>query len=86
MSKILNGFEINYEGKDYILLIDLQDNKLKIKCLNNLSGDFFSSKAYKTENLHSMNKCFRFTNNIEEIQTLLNNSIEKGKIGLFEDF
>ena len=86
MSKILNGFEINYEGKDYILLIDLQDNKLKIKCLNNLSGDFFSSKAYKTENLHSMNKCFRFTNNIEEIQTLLNNSIEKGKIGLLEDF
>lgn len=85
MSKILNGFEINYEGKEYILLIDIQEDKLKFKCLNNLSGDYFSSKAYKIDNLHSMNKCFRFTNDIEEIQTLLNNSIEKGKIGLLED-
>jgi hypothetical protein len=33
-----------------------------------------------------MNKYFRISENIKEIQSLLNNDIEKAKIGLLEDF
>ena len=86
MSDELNGYEINQKGKDYIVLVDIQENQLIIKCINKTSGEFFSSKIYKLEDLHLMNKYFRISENIKEIQSLLNSAIEKAKIGLLEDF
>ena len=73
-------------GKDDIVLIDLFENKLIIKCLNKSSGDFFSSRNYELEDLRTMNKYFRITDNIKEIQSLLNTAIEKVKMGLLEAF
>jgi hypothetical protein len=82
-----NGYEVKQNGKDYIVLIDLiENNKLIIKCLNKSTGDFFSSKYYELEDLRTMNKYFRITDNIKEIQSLLNTAIEKVKMGLLEDF
>ena len=81
-----NGYEVKQNGKDYIVLIDLIENKLIIKCLNKSTGDFFSSKNYELEDLRMMNKYFRITDNIKEIQSLLNTAIEKVKMGLLEDF
>ena len=81
-----NGYEVKQNGKDYIVLIDLIENKLIIKCLNKSTGDFFSSKNYELEDLRMMNKYFRITDNIKEIQSLLNSAIEKVKMGLLEDF
>jgi hypothetical protein len=81
-----NGYEVKQNGKDYIVLIDLFENKLIIKCLNKSSGDFFSSRNYELEDLRTMNKYFRITDNIKEIQSLLNTAIEKVKMGLLEDF
>ena len=86
MEEDINGFEINQKGKDYILLIDLQENNILIKCINKSSGDFFFSKQYDLSYFNSMNKYFQIYNNIQEIQSLLNNAIEKAKIGLLEDF
>ena len=86
MSEDKNCYEINQKGRDYVVLIDLLDNELIIKCINKSSGDFFSSKKYKLEDLHSMNKYFRIADNIKEIQSLLNSAIEQTKIGLLEDF
>ena len=86
MADDINGYEINHKGKDYILLIDLQENNIIIKCINKPSGDFFFSKKYNITCLHSMSKFFQIYENIKEIQTLLNNTIEKAKIGLLEDF
>ena len=80
------GYEVKQNGKDYIVLIDLEDNKLIIKCLNTSTNDYFSSKNYILNDLHTMNKYFRIADNIKEIQTLLNTAIEKVKIGLLEDF
>ena len=80
------GYEVKQNGKDYIVLIDLIENKIIIKCLNKSTGDFFSSKNYNLNSLHSMNKYFRIADNLKEIQSLLNNAIEKVKIGLLEDF
>ena len=80
------GYEVKQNGKDYIVLIDLQDMKLMIKCLNKSTGDLFSSKNYELHDLHTMNKYFRIADNIKEIQFLLNTAIEKVKIGLLEDF
>ena len=85
MSKVKNGYEIHQNNKYYILLIDVQDDHIIFKCLNKFSGNIFFSKLYKIENLHKMSKYFRFFDNTKEIQTLLNNAIEKGKIGLLED-
>ena len=86
MEKDKKGYEVKQNGKDYIVLIDLIDNTLIIKSLNKTTGDFFSSKNYNLNSLHSMNKYFRIADNIKEIQSLLNNAIEKVKIGLLEDF
>ena len=80
------GYEVKQNGKDYIVVIDLIDNKLIIKCLNKSTSDFFSSKNYFLNDLHAMNKYFRIADNIKEIQSLLNSAIEKVKIGLLEDF
>ena len=80
------GFEVKQNGKDYIVLIDLLNSKLMIKCLNKSTGDLFSSKNYLIQDLHAMNKYFRIADNIKEIQSLLNSAIEKVKIGLLEDF
>ena len=85
MSKVKNGYEIHQNNKDYILLIDLQDNHLIFKCLNKFSGNIFFSKLYKIENLHTMSKNFRYFDNIKDMQIFLNNAIEKGKFGLLED-
>ena len=80
------GYEVKQNGKDYIVLVDLQEMKLMIKCLNKSTEDLFSSKNYDIEDLHAMNKYFRIADNIKEIQFLLNTAIEKVKIGLLEDF
>ena len=80
------GYEVKQNDKDYIVLIDHNENKLIIKCLNKSSGDFYSSKNYELNDLRTMNKYFRIADNIKEIQSLLNTAIEKVKIGLLEDF
>ena len=81
-----NGYEVKQNGKDYEVLIDINDEKLIIKCLNKSTGDYFSSKNYELEDLRAMNKYFRVSDSIKEIQTLLNSAIEKVKMGLLEDF
>ena len=86
MEEDKNGYEVKQNGRDYILLIDFIENKLIIKCLNKSTGDFFSSKNYELDELRLMNKYFRITDNIKEIQSLLNSAIEKVKMGLLEDF
>ena len=40
------GYEVKQNGKDYIVLIDLEDNKLIIKCLNTSTNDYFSKKLH----------------------------------------
>ena len=85
MEKEKKGYEVKQDNKDYIVLIDLQDMKLVIKCLNKSTGDLFSSKNFELQDLHAMNKYFRIADNIKEIQFLLNTAIEKVKIGLLED-
>ena len=67
-----NGYEVKQNGKDYIVLIDLIENKLIIKCLNKSSGDFFSSRNYELEDLRAMNKYFCI-NNINEFKIYKNN-------------
>ena len=81
-----DGYEVNQKGKDYIVLIDLIDSNLIIKCINKTSGDLFSSRNFSLSQLQAMNKYFHKAKNITEIQTLLNSAIEKAKIGLIEDF
>ena len=81
-----NGYEVKQNGKDYEILIDINEDKLIIKCLNKSTGDYFSSKNFKLEDLRVMNKYFRVADSIKEIQTLLNSAIEKVKMGLLEDF
>ena len=81
-----NGYEVKQNEKDYEVLIDINNEKLIIKCLNKSTGDYFSSKNYELEDLRSMNKYFRVADSIKEIQTLLNSAIEKVKMGLLEDF
>ena len=81
-----NGYEVKQNGKDYEVLIDINEEKLIIKCLNKSTGDYFSSKNYELEDLRVMNKYFRVSDSIKEIQTLLNSAIEKVKMGLLEDF
>ena len=86
MTDDISGYEINQKGKVYILLIDLQENDLMIKCVNKTSGDFFFSKKYNISDLHSINKHYHIYETIKEIQQLLNVAVEKAKIGLLEDF
>ena len=86
MSEVRNGYEINLKGKYYILLIDLNDDKLIIKCNNKFSGDFFYSEKYDIEEIHRRSKFFKISDNIQQIQTILNKSIEEGKFGLLEDY
>ena len=86
MAESINGYEISQKGKNYILLIYLQENDLIIICINKTSKDFFFSKKYNLSDLYSMSKYFRIYYNIKEIQTILNNAIEKTNIGLLEDF
>ena len=85
MENSKKGYEVKQNGKDYILLIDIINNKLIINCFNKSTGYNFSSKKYKLEDLHSINKYFLISNNLKEIQSLLNIAIEKTKIGLLED-
>ena len=77
MEEDINGFEINQKGKDYILLIDLQENNILIKCINKSSGDFFFSKQYDLSYFNSMNKYFQIYNNIsrQKIFIFFNSSI-----------
>ena len=86
MSEVRNGYEINLKGKYYILLIDLNDDELIIKCNNKFSGDFFYSEKYDIEEIHRRSKFFKISDNIQQIQTILNKSIEEGKFGLLEDY
>ena len=79
------GYEVKQNGKDYILLIDLISNKLIIKCIDKSTNYIFSSEKYGLKDLHTMNKYFLISNNLKEIQSLLNIAIEKTKIGLSED-
>ena len=85
MENSKKGYEVKQNGKDYILLIDIINNKLIIKCINKSTGYIFSSKKYELKDLHSINKYFLISNNLKEIQSLLNIAIEKTKIGLLED-
>ena len=86
MEECINSYEINQKGKDYILLLDLQENNILIKCINKSTGCIFLSKIYNLSDLNLINKNFKVYKNIKEIQSLLNNAVEKAKIGLLEDF
>ena len=46
MESYKKDYEVKQNGKDYIVLIELIDNKLIIKSINKSTGDYFSSKNY----------------------------------------
>ena len=45
MENSKKGYEVKQNGKDYILLIDIINNKLIIKCINKSTGCFFPPKS-----------------------------------------
>ena len=85
MEDAKKGYEIKQKN-NYLIVIDIINNNLIIECDNKTTGVYFVSKNYTLEDLKTMNKYFRNINNIKDIQTILNTTIEKAKIGLLEDF
>ena len=82
MEENQGGYIIKQNDKEFILLIETVDEKLKIKCQNTSSGDFYCSEDYDLQCLQNINPCFNSFKNIYEVKQVLNSAIENIKVGL----
>lgn len=79
-------YELNQEGRDFILTTGLVNDKLRITCREHieLSGPYYIGE-YFLNDLSSLHKYFLLFESIEQAQLEINKAIERQKCGVIEE-
>ena len=79
-------YELNQEGKDFILTTGLINDNIRITCRDHLelSGPYFINE-FSLGDLSSKNKYFMLSESIESAQLEINKAIERQKCGVKQE-
>ena len=79
-------YELNQEGKDYILTTGLINDNIRITCRDHLEllGPYYIND-FSLSDLSSKNKYFILSENIESAQLEINKAIERQKCGVKQE-
>jgi hypothetical protein len=79
-------YELNQEGRDYILTTGLVNDSIRITCREHIevSGPYYMGE-FSLSDLSSIHKYFFLTESIEEAQLEINKAIERQKCGVKDE-
>lgn len=82
----IQKYELNQEGKDYILTTGLINDNIKITCRDQkeLTGTYYTNQ-FSLSDLSSKNIYFKLCESIEAAQIEINKAIERQKCGVKEE-
>ena len=82
----IQKYELNQEGKDYILTTGLINDNIKITCRDQkeLKGTYYTNQ-FSLNDLSSKNIYFKLCESIEAAQIEINKAIERQKCGVKEE-
>jgi hypothetical protein len=82
----IQTYELNQEGRDYILTTGLINDNIRVTCREHidLTGPYFMGE-YSLNDLSSIHKYFLLSESIESAQLEINKAIERQKCGVIEE-